>query len=208
MKVLAVGGFIVAAGAAVYFFGGGNRPVDVYDMPVQAAYEKLMHPQFPAFSEGEVALNTKRKVSGNGSNVVTWSTVGDMARFECEMGLAPWADDPTETKVTVTCDGGAAGAGAAAGMLHNMRRRGTIEMLDATLRDRIYDGKHATGVAARWPGDGVDGSLGTAVGEAMKMDADMRKLGHEMDKDNAAHERKAKFGSEGRVRSYSSPGFQ
>lgn len=93
MKVLAVGGFVVVAGAALYFFGGGQRPADVYNMPVADTYQKLMHAEFEPLSEGAKALNTTHKITGNGSDKVVWLRQGDMARFQCEMALAPWEKD-------------------------------------------------------------------------------------------------------------------
>ena len=65
-------------------------------------------------------------------------------------------------------------------MVHNMLRNEYIERVDATLTGRPYDKQLAMGAtAARWPGDGVDGSMTTAVATAIKMDADMHKLREE-----------------------------
>lgn len=176
MKIVAGVGFLAVAGAAIYFFAA-PQPADVYAMPIQEAYAKLVAVDFGEMSDGEKTLDTKKTASGNGTNQVTWVHRGDMAHYECVMGLRPLADDAEKTHVTVTCSGGGAGNGAAAGMAHKYFRNSIIERVDATLTGRPYDKELARGATAyRWPGDGVDGSLATATGGALKMDAEMRKM--------------------------------
>ena len=175
MKIIAGTALLALAGGAVYFFAS-PKPADVYPMPMQEAYARLMAVDFGDMSEGEKALDTTKTARGNGVSKVTWVHHGDMAHYECDMDLHPWSEDAAQTHVTVTCKGGGAGDGAAAGMAHNMFRNGIIERVDATLTGRPYDKQLAMGATAyRWPGDGVDGSLGKATGDALKMDAAMRK---------------------------------
>ena len=185
MRLLAVGGFLAAAAGAVYFFGG-QQPGDVYNMPVSEAYAKLTSVNFGQLGEGEKVLNTVKTATGNGKNKVVWAQQGDMAAFSCDLALAPLPDDAAKTHVTVTCEGGGAGDGAAAGMVHNMHRNAVIERVDATLTDRPFDRAKVGTTASRWPGDGVDGSLGTAMGGALKMDADMHRELRQMEKDDEA----------------------
>lgn len=170
--------FVGLAGGAIYFFAS-PRPADVYAMPVDLAYAKLVDVDFGPLSEGEVALDTVKTASGNGRDKVTWVHKGDMAYYKCNLALAPLPDDTAQTHVTVTCDGGGAGNGAAAGMAHNLFRSRIIERVDATLTDRPFDKDRAGATASRWPGDGVDGSLGTASTEALKMNAEMRRMQRE-----------------------------
>ena len=179
MKIIAGIGFLALAGGAVYFFAS-PRPADVYPMPMQEAYAKLVGVDFGEMSEGQKALNTTKTARGNGVSKVTWISQGDMSHRECDLDLRPWEEDAAQTHVTVTCKGGGAGEGAAAGMAHNLFRNGIIERVDATLTGRAYDKQLAAGATAyRWPGDGVDGSLGKAAGDALKMDAEMRKMRNE-----------------------------
>ena len=173
MKLFAGGAFLAVAAGSVYMFGG-QRPADVYAMPVPDVYRALSTVQFGEMSEGAKVLHTKNVIGGNGHDKVTWLQHGDMAAFKCDMDLAPLPNDPQQTKITVTCDGSGAGDGAAAGMVHNMHRNAVIERIDATLDQRAYSKEKALGsTASRWPGDGVDGSLVHAQGEALKMAADM-----------------------------------
>ena len=72
--------------------------------------------------------------------------------------------------------GAGAGAGAAAGMLMAMKRKALIEHIDATLDKRPYEFKLAQGsTASGWPQDArqADGSLGAAMGGALKMERDI-----------------------------------
>ena len=180
MKLLAAGGFIVLAAGAVYFFGGGQSAPDVYAMPVKQAYDTLRAAKIEPSGTG-MYFRLATTVSGNGKNKVVFDGSGSHAHHNCEIALKP-AEDPAETHVAVTCKGGGAGDGAAAGMVHNMIRNRVIEMVDATLTGREFDPGRAQGLtAARWPGDGVDGSLGGAMGEALKMEADTRKMIAEVD---------------------------
>ena len=176
MRIL-IGAVIVAA-LALFFFVK-QQPGDVYSMPVAEAYEKLATIKFEPLSEGQKALNTERSITGNGPGKLIWSEHGDMAALLCDLALAPLPKDAGKTHITVTCKGGGAGDGAAAGMVHNMQRSRVIEHIDAALTGRQFDPKRAAATASRWPGDGVDGSLATATNKAIQMDADMHKMQQE-----------------------------
>jgi hypothetical protein len=171
--------FIVMAVGTVATLGyvvGTRQPADVYAMPMNEVYAKLVKVDFGPPEGAEDVLHTKKTARGNGSNRVTWTQIGDMAAFECKMDLAPLPDDAAKTHVTVTCGGGGAGDGAAAGMVHNMMRNAYIERVDATLTGRPFDKQLAVGsTASGWPDDGVDGSLATAQVKALEMDAEMRR---------------------------------
>jgi hypothetical protein len=170
--------FVGGTAAALYFFVS-PRPADVYPMPMSEAYTKLVHVDFGEMGEGEKALDTTKTAKGNGKNKVTWIRKGDMSYQECKLDLAPLPEDAAQTHVTVTCEGGGVGDGAAAGMVHNLMRDMVIERVDATLTNRPYDKQRASATASLWPGDGVDGSLATAQAEALKMDSEMHKLQNE-----------------------------
>ena len=97
--------------------------------------------------------------------------------MHCEANIAPEGAD--KSRLTAYCDGGGAGSGAAAGMLMGMTRRALIEHIDATLEKRPFDVKLAQGsTASGWPSDArqPDGTLGTAMGESLKMERDMNKM--------------------------------
>lgn len=173
MNVFAGLGFVVAAGAVVYFFAK-PQPADDYAMPVSAAYAKLSSVRGDPSSPDGAAFGLASQVSGNGENVVYWASAGSMSSFRCELGLTPAQKNPDQTHVTVTCRGGSASDGAAAGIAHNMKRNRVIEMVDATLNGRPYDAYKAKGAtASRWPGDGVEGGLGNAMVEAARMSAEV-----------------------------------
>ena len=175
MNWLAGTGFIGLAAGLLYIFVD-QKPADVYDMPVQNAYALLVNPDFGDLSDGAKALNTQRSAVGNGRDKVTWRTSGSHSRRECALQLAPFEGDASRTHITVTCQGGGAGEGAAAGMAHNMHRNRVIERVDATLTGRPFDPQRVGSTASRWPGDGVDGSYAGAVNSAMQMDMEMKKM--------------------------------
>lgn len=171
----AIAFLVTAAGAALVFVT--SEPADVYDMPISAAYARLTNVNFGANAHGEDALHTVKTASGNGHDVVTWAQQGDFATFSCKMHLSPLPDDLQKTKVAVNCQGGSMAAGAAEGMVHAMMRNEYIERLDATLKGRPFDKQLALGAtASRWPGDGVDGSLGTAINSSVQMQGDIARL--------------------------------
>jgi hypothetical protein len=170
-------GVMVVGAGAVYFFGG-QRPGDVFPMPVSEAYAKLSNPSF-ASAPGKNPYNDKTIVNGNGKDRVIWTNAQ-----RCVIDLKPAPKDADETLVAVNCNGGASlSDGAASGMVHNMMRSRTLEMVDATLTGRVFENGKVGSIAARWPGDGVDGSMGTAMGQALKMSSEMGKMEREMKHD-------------------------
>ncbi len=144
------GALVVACGAI--------QPADVYPIPIEQAYDKLVDVDFGPLSEGEKALDTEKTASGNGRDKVTWVHKGDMAYYKCKLGLKALPEDAARTHVTVTCEGGGAGDGAAAGLARNFYRQRIIERVDATLTDRPFDASRAGATAYRWPED-VEGEL-------------------------------------------------
>ncbi len=170
MNFFAGAGFVAMAAGLLYVFVD-QKPADVYDMPVNQAYGLLTSVDF-----GESSGSVQRTSTGNGSNKVTWHTRGSHVGRSCELALAPFEGNAAQTHVTVTCQGGGAGEGAASGMAHNMHRDGVIERVDATLTGRAYDSARAGSTASRWPSDGVDGSYGTAVATAIEMDREVREM--------------------------------
>lgn len=151
---------------------GCGKP-DVYAVSLHEAYKRLDAAEIEPSGNG-VFYTLETSVSGNSADEVTWEAGGPMATYSCSMRLKKV--DDTHTHVTVDCKGGSPSSGAAAGMEHTMIRGRVIEMVDAALTGRKFDPALANGVtAARWPGDGVDGSYAAAVGTALKMDSDTRR---------------------------------
>lgn len=204
MKVLAFGGFFVAAGAAVYFFAGAPRPANVYDMTTDEAYAKLAVEQFDESYVNNQPIGGI--VKGNGHNEVNWSN-GSHNYCDIVLGTDPqWSGD---TRVDVSCNGGGTGKTGIAGITHNLMRNEVIERVDALLTERPFDRQRATGsTAARWPSDGATGGYGAMVGDAMKMEADIRKDMHRVSKKLEERESKAAFGHEASPSSFGKPGVQ
>lgn len=142
---------------------------DVYVALARIAYEPS--PQAPWGT-------TDFSVHGNGFNSLRFGADPDAPGFGCTVRLTELA--PEKTKIAVECTRELAGV-AVDGMLHNMLRNNLIEAIDSTLKGRPFDESRANATAAGWPGDGVDGSIGHAVGEAVRMDAEMRRDRREMD---------------------------
>ena len=171
MKLLAVGGFAALAAGLLYVFVE-QKPGDVYDMPVAEAYGRLSTVTLTEDGKGPYG-RLATNVAGNGSNQVTWSGSGAHASRRCALALKPFEGDAERTHVTVDCKGGGSPSdGAASGMAHNMHRNKVIELVDATLTGRAYDAAKVASTSSRWPGDGVDGSLGTAMRQSLEMDRD------------------------------------
>ncbi|MFM9935741.1 MAG: hypothetical protein ACKVOL_06040 [Novosphingobium sp.] len=183
----------VIAGKAALFISlltlsGCGKP-DVYAVSLTEAYKRLDSAEIEPSGNG-VFYTLDTSVSGNSADEVTWAAGGAMAAHSCTMRLKKV--DDTHTHVTVDCKGESPSSGAAAGMEHTMIRGRVIEMVDATLTGRKFDPSLANGVtAARWPGDGVDGSYAGAVSAAITMDADMRK--EQRDAEAIAREREAQL---------------
>ncbi len=163
---------IVLMLACIAMLAGCAEP-DEYDISRKQAYDKLMTATIESSGNGPF-FRLETTIDGNGGTEVVYDASGSMAHHACTMALSEVA--PERTKVAVTCQGGGAGDGAAAGMVHNMMRNRVIELVDATLDGRPFDPELAEGSTAyRWPGDGVDGSIATAAKDALKMEADMKR---------------------------------
>jgi len=161
--------WMIAAGALLLAScGEGN----VYDMPVGEAYARLANLRVEPSGTGPFGrLNTTTTGSGR---TVTWSASGSMASRRCVATLSPV--EPARTRIDLTCSGGGAGSGAAAGLETNQTRKAVIELIDAKLTNRPYDPQRARGsTAAFWPDDVVDhGNLSTATANAIEMDREAR----------------------------------
>ena len=173
MKYLLLGAAF--AGILGYaWFGRGEA--NVYAMTPTQVYAALRAAPLGQ-GNGTPFGNLDTSVSGNGENVVYWNASGSHAAKHCEANITPEGTD--QSRITAFCGGGGAGDGAAAGMVSAMDRKALIEHIDAALDKRPYDVRLAQGsTAAGWPSDArqADGSLGTAMGDALKMDRDMQKM--------------------------------
>ena len=114
--------------------------------------------------------------------MIYWNASGSHAAIHCEATIT--AEGTDQSRLTAFCGGGGAGNGAAGGMFSAMNRKALIEHIDATLDKRAYDARLAMGsTAAGWPSDArqADGSLGTAMGDALKMEQEIKQLDRETD---------------------------
>jgi hypothetical protein len=173
MKYLLLGGAVAAVLGYAWF---GRGEANVYAMTPAEVYAALRAAPVEPGGQG-VFGRLDTSVSGNGEDAVYWNASGSHAGIRCEANITPEGAD--KSRLTAYCGGGAAGSGAAAGMLMAMKRKALIEHIDATLDKRPYDVKLAQGsTASGWPSDArqADGSLGTAMGEAVKMESDMKKM--------------------------------
>ena len=165
-------GLILGAALASLLAGCAAEP-DEYPLSRKQAYDKLLSARIASSGDGPF-FRLRTTITGNVGSEVTYDALGDMAHRICHMHLTEL--EPQLTKVKVTCEGGGAGEGAAAGMAHNMIRNRVIELVDATLKDRPFNPELAGGAtASRWPSDGVDGSFAGAAGKALKQDAEMHR---------------------------------
>ena len=176
--LLLAAAFLGVLGYAWFGRGDANvyaiTPADVYQALRSAPVEK---------GNGGVFGNLDTSVSGNGDSVITWNASGSHASRRCEATIAPEGTD--QSRLTAFCDGGGAGDGAAAGMVSGMNRKALIEHIDATLDKRPYDARMAQGsTASGWPSDArqADGSYGPAVGDALKMERDLKQMERDIDK--------------------------
>ena len=173
MKYLLLGAAF--AGILGYAWFGRGEP-NVYAMTPTQVYAALRAAPLEQ-GNGMPFGNLDTSVSGNGENVVYWNASGSHAAKHCEANITPEGTD--QSRITAFCGGGGAGDGAAAGMVSAMDRKALIEHIDAALDKRPYDVRLAQGsTASGWPSDArqADGSLGTAMGDALKMDRDMQKM--------------------------------
>ncbi len=173
MKYLLLGAAF--AGILGYaWFGRGEA--NVYAMTPAEVYAALRAAPLQK-GNGAVFGNLDTSVSGNGENAVYWSASGSHASKRCEATITPEGAD--KSRLTAYCGGGSFSDGAAAGMVSAMDRKALIEHIDATLDKRPYDVKLAQGsTASGWPSDArqADGSLGTAMGDALKMEREMKQM--------------------------------
>ena len=178
--------FLLLAGAFLgvvgYAWMSGGDP-NVYPLSQAETYAKLNASDLP--SDGKSAFGRlSYSTSGNGTSKVFWDgTGGTFASVHCEAEITP--EGTAKSRVMAFCGGGGAGDGAAAGMVSGMERRALIEHIDATLTNRPFDPAKSRGAtAARWPTDShqPDGSYGTMVGDALKMDRDIHKSIKAMEK--------------------------
>ena len=167
------GVFLVLIAAVLGWAWFGRAEGNVYAMTPDQAYARLVSTKV---EKGRLFGNLETKVSGNGQSTVYWNAGG----YNCATDIV--AEEGGKSRLTAYCGGASFSDGAAAGMLAGMHRSELIEHIDATLRGRPYDAKLASGsTAAGWPKDErqPDGSLGGAVGEAMKMQSEMAQMAKE-----------------------------
>lgn len=182
MKYLLLG---AAVAAILGYAWVGRGEANVYDMSPADVYAALRAAPVEPGNDG-VFGRLDTSVSGNGDNAVYWSASGSHAALRCEANIAP--EGSGKSRLTAFCDGGSASSGAAAGMLMGMKRKALIEHIDATLDKRPYDAQLAMGsTASGWPADTrqPDGSLGAAVGGALKMERDMKDMMREAEEQMA-----------------------
>jgi hypothetical protein len=154
---------------------------NVYSMPAAEAYRRLASVRIEPSGSGPFGM-LETIVTRSPPHRVTWTGTqsgGGMGGYRCGLTVTPV--DDASSRVDVSCNGGGAGSGAAAGLESNLIRKRVIEQVDATLTGRDFDPRRANGAtAAGWPADVVDhGTLGDAVNTAREMDAETRRqTGH------------------------------
>ncbi len=178
MNIFAIGGLGTLTAGLLYVFVD-QTPAQVYDQSVPQVYQALTATDLGASTAPEWS-SLQTKVSGNGTDTIFWTTQTSHSGRQCRINLAPFEGDDSKTHISINCKGGGAGDGAAAGMAHNMARDRMIERIDSLLTDREFDAARAGATAARWPGDGVDGSMGTAMKKSLEMNSEMNKMAAEM----------------------------
>ena len=170
--LLLAGAFLGVVGFAWFKSGDAN----VYPLSQAEAYAKLTAAHPP--SDGKSAFGTQHlSASGNGESKVYWNASGTFSSTHCEAEITP--EGASKSRIMAFCQGGGASDGAAAGMVSGMQRRAMIEHIDATLKGRPFDPLKAQGdTASRWPSDArqPDGSYGTMVAGALKMDRDIHNM--------------------------------
>ena len=190
MKYLLLGAaFLGVIGYA--WFGRGEA--NVYAMTPAEVYQSLRSAPVEPGNDG-VFGRLDTSVSGNGDSVIYWNASGSHAAVHCEATITPEGTD--QSRLTAFCGGGGASDGAAAGMVSGMKRKALIEHIDATLDKRPYEARMAQGsTASGWPSDArqPDGSYGTAVVGALKMEQDIKQMGREMEKDSAQRDADAAY---------------
>jgi len=168
---------LLVLGAAALLAGCGDG--NVYGMPVADVYARLADYRPAPANRGPFGRLVSNVTGDDDGRTVTWTATGSHARRRCVATLVPL--DEARTRIDLTCGGGGAGEGAAAGLAVDYSRRRVIEMIDARLTGRDYDPERAQGAtAASWPADAVDhGNLATAQRDALSMERDLRQAQQE-----------------------------
>jgi hypothetical protein len=154
--------------------GQGN----LYPLPADQAYAKLVAAKILPSGTGPFG-RLPIAVVGDGSSTIKY-VVTDAGMKMCEANIAAEGD---KSRITAFCDKG--GEGAAVALTQNLMRSRLIEHIDATLKGREFDPKLAMGsTAGSWPKDErqAKGNIGTAMGDALQMERDMKRDIKEMDK--------------------------
>ena len=188
MKYLLLAGAFV--GVIGYAWMSGGDP-NVYPLAQAEVYAKLREAPVQKGNSGMFG-NLDSSVSGNGESKIYWNASGTFSSNHCEAEITP--EGTTKSRIMAFCEGGGASDGAAAGMLMGMHRRALIEHIDAALNGRAFDKYKAKGAtAARWPSDArqPDGSYGTMVGDALKMERDIHKMQRDLAKESQVREAQA-----------------
>lgn len=183
MKYLLLGAAFAGIMGYAWF---GRGEANVYAVTPAEAYARLR--AAPIQADGKSAFGRLvYAVSGNGDSKIYWNgSGGTFASSHCEADITP--EGPDKSRIMAYCGGGSLSDGAAAGMVSGLQRKALIEHIDATLEGRPFDVKLAMGTtAAGWPSDArqADGSLGTAVGDALKMEREMKKMIRESESEMA-----------------------
>ena len=159
---------LMGIAAAGLLAAGCDLKGNVYPLTPQQAYEKLVAAPVVRSDTGPFGM-LDVSPTGDGGRTVYWVTTS--GETLCEADVKP--EGSNQTRIMAWCGGGS--SGATTGMLRGMYRSAIIEHIDAALNGRPYDPARAPGsTAATWPDDPrqEDGSLGAAVGEAARMDAE------------------------------------
>ncbi len=176
---------LIAAALGVLGFAWFSRgEANVYAMAPAEAYDKLR--ATPIQADGKSAFGRlDYAISGDGTSKIYWNgSGGTFASSRCEAEITPEGSD--QSRIMAHCNGGSMSDGAAAGMVSGMQRKALIEHIDAALEGRPFDVKLAQGsTASGWPSDArqPDGSYGTAVVGALKMEQEIKQLDRDMKKD-------------------------
>jgi hypothetical protein len=164
---------LTALALATSACGQGN----LYPLPADQAYAKLVAAKILPSGTGPFG-RLPIAVVGDGSSTIKY-VVTDAGMKMCEANIAAEGD---KSRITAFCDKG--GEGAAVALTQNLMRSRLIEHIDATLKGREFDPKLAMGsTAGSWPKDErqAKGNIGTAMGDALQMERDMKREIKEMD---------------------------
>jgi hypothetical protein len=186
MKAFLLGGAMLAVLGYAWF---GRGDANVYSMPPAEVYAKLASAKIQA--DGKTAFGRlDYSVSGNGESKLYWNgSGGTFASSHCEAEITP--EGSSKSRIMAFCNGGSLSDGAATGMVSGMQRKALIEHIDATLKGRPFDNRRAQGeTASLWPSDShqPDGSYGTAVAGALKMERETKDMLRDMEKEQKLHE--------------------